>query len=117
MRGAEFLVPIFLFLSVAAVFIVAITTKHRERMMMVEKGLSTEDIKALYAKSTRRDPLTSLKWGILAVFVGLGLLIGNVLDEYFGVNAGVIAGAITIFAGAGLLLYYRIASKRLEQAE
>lgn len=112
----EFLVPIFLFLSTAAVLIVWLTVRYRERVAMVEKGLSGEEIRAIYAKRIKRDPLTSLKWGILFTFGGIAVVVGNILHDYFYFDEeGAIISMVAIFIGAGLLLFYRIASKKVKE--
>ena len=111
----EVLIPIFFFFAVAAVWIVALTTRHRERMTMVEKGLGTEEIKALFAKDIRRDPLSSLKWGIIFVFGGAGVFLVHLLHNYYDFDEGaLIVGISALFLGAGLLLFYFIASKKLK---
>ena len=107
------LIPIVFFLATAAVLIALITTRHRERMTMVEKGLTGDEIKAMYTKTGERDPLTSLKWGILFVFGGLAVLLGNLLHDYYHVEkGGTIIGMVGVFVGAGLLLFYGIATKK-----
>jgi hypothetical protein len=111
-----FLIPITLFLSTAAVLIVWLTVRYRERVTMVEKGLSAEDIKSLYERSTKRNHLSSLKWGMLFVFGGIAIILGNILHDYFAFDEeGAIFGMVAIFLGVALLLYYRIASKEISQ--
>ena len=110
---SEVYIPIVLFISVAAVFIMHIASRHRERLTMIEKGMSSEDIKAMFARGQyRSDPLNTLKWGILAVFVGLATLIGNYLDIQYGVRDGIIIGLMILFAGIGLVVFYGIAVKK-----
>lgn len=112
MNGPEILIPLVFFISVAAIFITHITSRHRERMAMVEKGLSTDEIKAYFTREIRRDPFSSLKWGLLFVCVGLAVVLGNFLHQQYDVEEGVIIGLVCIFAGCGLLIYYGIASKK-----
>jgi hypothetical protein len=113
MHPDEVLIPIVLFISAAAVLIMNIATRHRERITMIEKGMSSEDIKALFARGQyRSNPLTTLKWGILAVFVGMATLLGNYLDAQYGVRDGIIIGLVILFAGIGLVIFYAIASKK-----
>ncbi|MDI6766822.1 MAG: hypothetical protein QME52_08380 [Bacteroidota bacterium] len=57
MGAEEVLIPITMFLSVGAVFIIWIVTRHRERITMIEKGLTSDEIKAMYHREVRRDPL------------------------------------------------------------
>jgi nitrate/nitrite transporter NarK len=110
---SEVYIPIVFFLSVAAVVIMHLASRHRERLTMIEKGLSAEDIKALYSREHQRyNPLGVLKWGMLAIFVGAALLLGNYLDAVYGVKDGIVAGLVTLFAGVGLVLFYTIAVKK-----
>jgi hypothetical protein len=113
MGPSEVYIPIVLFISAAAVVIMAIASRHRERLTMIEKGISSEDIKAMFARGQyRSNPLNSLKWGILAISVGLATLIGNYLDAQYGVRDGIVIGLIIFFAGLGLVVFYAIAAKK-----
>jgi ABC-type phosphate transport system permease subunit len=95
----------FFFLSIAAVIIVAITTrfkinalKHEERMLAIEKG---QDLPAEYAKPRDRA-MDALRGGLALTFLGIGVAIA------LGVVAGVeqaVWGGIPFFLGVGLLLY------------
>lgn len=113
MNPSEVYIPIVLFVSAAAVFIMLIASRHRERLTMIEKGMSSEDIKAMFTRGPyRSNPLTTLKWGILGVFVGMATLLGNYLDTVYGVRDGVIIGMVILFGGIGLVVYYMIAAKK-----
>ncbi|MBI4548803.1 MAG: hypothetical protein HY707_12545 [Ignavibacteriae bacterium] len=109
----EFVIPIFLFTCTAAVLIVWLLVRHRERMNMVEKGLSAEDIKAMYARDIKRDPLSSLKWGMLFVLGGLAVMLGNFLVQRYDVEPGIVIGMVILFVGIGLVLFYTIATKKM----
>ncbi len=115
MKGDEVLVPITFFLFLGAVIILAIFTKHRERITMIEKGLTSEEIKAMYHRDVRRDPLASLKWGLIFVLAGVAILLGNYLHAQFNVDEGAIFGLICLFVGIGLVIFYGLAAKKLGQ--
>jgi hypothetical protein len=109
----EVYIPIVLFICVAGVIIMHLASRHRERLTMIEKGLSAEDIKTLFAREERRDnSLGVLKWGILAIFIGGALLLGNYLDSVYRLSDGIIIGMVTLFGGVGLVFFYVIASKK-----
>ena len=112
MNGEEVLVPLMGIVAVAAVFITFFASRNRERMAMIEKGLSSDEIKAMYAREIRRDPLNSLKWGILFVLGGVAIIAGNYLHHQYGVDEGIIVGMVILFVGVGLVLFYGIASKK-----
>ena len=115
MHGEEVLVPIVTVMSLAVVFILYFTTRHRERMAMVEKGLGSEEIKALYTRDRRHNPLNSLKWGILFVLGGVAVMVGNFLHDTYFVDGGVIVGMVCLFVGIGLVIFYSVASKKTGQ--
>jgi len=115
MRPEETLVPITMFMSTAAVFIIWLITRHRERTSMIEKGLTSDEIKAMYHREVKRNPLASLKWGILFLLAGVAILLGNYLHVQFNVDEGAIIGLVMLFVGVGLLIFYNIASKKLNQ--
>jgi len=116
MHPEEVLIPITMFLATGATFIIWIITRHRERITMIEKGLSIEQMKSLSQRDPRReirrDPFGSLKWGILLVLGGLAMLIGNYLHVQFSTDESVTFGLITLFVGIGLITFYSIASKK-----
>lgn len=115
MNGAEVLIPLISVISIAVVLITYFMARHKERITMIEKGLSSEEIKALYAREVRRDPLGSLKWGILSVLAGIAIMLGNYLHDYYAVDEGVVVGMVILFVGIGLVAFYTIASKKTSQ--
>ncbi len=117
MNAEDTFVPIILFLSIAAVIIVAISTRHRERLAMLEKGVSSDLIAAMKARSPYvAHPLVSLKWGILFVMGGLAILLGNYLHQVYLMEEGAIIGLLALFVGIGLVIFYLIAAKRTSQS-
>jgi len=98
MSPEEVLVPITFFLSIAVISIIALINRHREKMTIIEKGLSVDTVKALYArKEWRHDPLASLKWGLIFVLAGVSILLGNYLHVQFNVEEGAIIGLVCLF--------------------
>ena len=93
--------------------------KHKERMRMMEKGLTPADMKAFYMESERKpkNPYSALKWGILFLFVGLGIFISNIVYYQYDFDEGLGFGITITFAGLGLLLYYSIVSAKLRRTE
>ncbi len=103
---------VFFFTTIMVIVGITVVSRHRERMTIFEKGLNPEDLKVLYAKSLRpSDPRTSLKWGILLVMVGAGLMLGLWLHDTYFVSEGVVPGIRAIAGGLGLVLFYYLAPK------
>lgn len=109
MMWAEMIPVVVLFLSIVA--IVKIIADNRTKAKLIEARPSDEVVRALFEKP--RDPAlhSSLKWGIVIVSVGLGLVVVQTLgDDWF--NRPTAYGVMLVFGGAGLLLYYWIASRK-----
>jgi hypothetical protein len=116
MGAHEVTIPITLFLTVGAVFILLLLSRHKERMTMIEKGAKAEDIKALYERGVLRSPspLSSLKWGLILVGIGLAVVLGMVLHNAYGsdIEGGIYPGLIALFGGFALILFYFIVRKK-----
>ena len=102
---ASIFVPVFF----ALVAITKIISDNRTKRKLVDAHVSEEVIHALFMKP-RRDPelFSALKWGLVVAGVGLALVVIQVLPYEF--NEPIAYGLMFLFAGAGLLAYYGIAS-------
>lgn len=108
-------VPIFFFLCVAVIWGAFILTRHKERISMIDKGLKSDDIKALYAgRIWKISPLSSLKWGMIFIGIGLAVLLASWLHNVYMWDEGVYPGLITLFGGLGLLCFYLIAQRKVK---
>jgi len=91
--------------------IIFLVHRHRERKALIEKGLSTE----LFVSATKDRTQESLKYGILAIGLAIGILIGNMLDEYTRMSEEVsYFSMIFLFGGLALLTFYSLAKKDKE---
>ena len=121
MHNLEFLIPITMFLSAAFIMFKFFDDRHRERMAIIDKGLVKEDVKYLYSVSRtwRVNPLSSLKWGMLAAFIGAGILMGGLLSSSFPWmhEEQLMSGFIFLFGGIGLVLFYAMAAKKVPTEE
>jgi hypothetical protein len=114
---ADFLIPIFLFGGTAAVLWKFFEGRHKERMIMIEKGVNPADFKSTTPfRLWQGSVLSNLKWGLLSVFSGIGLLVGQQLQDYFGFNEDTaIFGSMLIAGGFALIIFYLIAAKKLKE--
>jgi hypothetical protein len=116
--NGEFLIPIFLFGGTAAVLIVYYNNRHKERMAMIEKGVNPADfnVKGVPMREWfRANPLSSLKWGLLATFVGIGLIVASYLDRWYMMHDSIYVSCMLVSGGIALILFYFVASKKLKQ--
>jgi hypothetical protein len=72
-------IPIILFLVIGVILVVYFYLKSKEKQMLIEKGLSTEEIKKFFEQ--KNDGLGLLKIGIISIFFGLGLGIGLMMED------------------------------------
>ncbi len=82
--------------------------RARERQMMIEKGLTPEQISELF--KSKRNPYTWLKLGVITIGTGLGVGLG-LLTENWGMNEGFLPLLIITFIGAGFVAAFFISRK------
>ncbi|KPK88649.1 hypothetical protein AMJ80_10800 [bacterium SM23_31] len=82
-------------------YIIKVVSDNKLRRRIIEKGEINENVKDIFAPPRQRTAHQQLKWGMVLIAVGLGLVFG----AFF--NSGEIAFAfMLIFAGVALILYY-----------
>jgi uncharacterized membrane protein YkgB len=82
--------------------------RSRERQMMIEKGLTAEQMAELF--KSKRNPYTWLKLGIIVVFSGIGIGMGVMADNA-GLNEGLIPLSVITFIGLGFVGAFFISRK------
>lgn len=110
MSGEEVLIPITMFAGGFAMIFGISYLKTRENLAMVEKGMNPKEF------ANRPAPYRNLKWGLLLIGAGIGLLIAYFLDNYAfprTENVAVYFALIGIGGGLGLVSSYRIEKKEL----
>ncbi len=109
-------IPIIMLVSLAIVAIYFIVSKSNERKMLIEKGLSGEDLKTfLDKKSDKSNPYTIAKLSVIAMGVGLALLIGSFIEE--AIREQVTFGMVLLFPGIGLFILYLFILKKEKQKD
>ena len=83
---------------------------------MIDKGLKSDEIKSLYAaRLWKISPLSSLKWGMIFIGIGLAVLLAGWLRATYMWDEGVYPGLIALFGGLGLLAFYLIAQRKVQE--
>lgn len=80
---------------------------------MIDKGLSPEDIKSMYQRGMLRvNPLSSLKWGIIFLAIGVAAVLGLWIHSYYYVGDEIIPALMAVFGGIGLIMFYSLAARK-----
>lgn len=88
------------------------TSRHRERMALLESGQDA----SIFQKNSRPERL--LKYGVLLFSVGAGIITGYILEEMGMNDEAAYFSMILMFGGAGLIAYYLFFSrKKMEASE
>ena len=93
------LIPLIVFTSIFGIFFVWISTRNKERMALIEKGADA----SLFATKKKNYLNLTLKFGMLAVGIGIGILMGSIISSYTMLDEGV-AFPSMIFLFGGLFL-------------
>ncbi len=98
----DLLVSLIVFAGIFGMIYVFIMTRHKERMSMLEKGVDA----SVFVK---RSGSPTLKFGMFFVGIALGILIGNLLQDRFGMDEGVaFLSMVFLFGGISLIVNHLI---------
>ncbi|MGB9747644.1 MAG: DUF6249 domain-containing protein [Bacteroidales bacterium] len=87
------------------------TTRHRERMALIEKGADASIFSG--KNSSFFGPLATLKLGMFLAGIALGILAGGLLETLTTLDEGIgYTSMIFLFGGLSLVLFYAYARKR-----
>ena len=110
------LVPIAMFAAVAVILWKYYDSKQKVRTMAIEKDIVNENLKYLFSASANKpNRYSTLKWGLTALFIGIGLLIVIPLQQFSWSHkheGELITGVIFFCGGLAFLIYYAIATKK-----
>jgi hypothetical protein len=89
--------------------------EYRTRKQLIDKGLVDENVKYLQFSKMEQFAPSSLKWGLIFLFVGVAIILLWIISDY--IPGEVVLGAMLIAAGLGLLVYYAIADAARKKYE
>jgi len=110
MNGAIMMVAIMVPLSFFALIFGIVYLQKRENLAMIEKGFNPKE------KINRPAPYTNLKWGLLLVGAGAGLMLAYFITQYVlhdYDNPALWFAFIAMGGGLGLISSYRVEKKEL----
>lgn len=103
------IIPIGFFTFIFGIAYIYLTTRHRERMALIEKGV---EISLFRSEKKNLNNYTLVNLALLCLGVGLGILIGYIFAEKRGIEESVAyTSAIFIFSGLSLLFSIFIVKK------
>lgn len=99
---AGILVPIAFFAMIFG--IVYIVVRKKERMLLIQRGADAS------AFESKKNEIATLKWGLLFLGIGIGILLGRIFAAYtcLGEEASYFS-MICLFGGLSLVVYHFIA--------
>jgi len=93
-------VPLIVFASIFGMVYVWLSTRNKERLALIDKGADA----SLFTVKKENKTNYTLKLGMLAVGIGIGILIGSLLESYTTLDEEVaFPSMIFLFGGAFLI--------------
>jgi len=110
------IVPVVMFAGFFAMVFGIVYLRTRQNLAMIEKGMNPKQF------GNRPVPYLNLKWGLLLIGSGFGLLIAYIADLSLVAidgeeNPTLYFALIAIFGGLGLIGSYKIEKKELLDRE
>jgi len=105
----EMLIPIVLFICITAA--VKFIMDGRVRQRLAQSGASEDLVRTMLAADEQNRKVSSLKWGLVLVLVGIAFGIIDILNLNAGDPAtfGIVIGA----AGLGMLGFHALANRKV----
>jgi L-cystine uptake protein TcyP (sodium:dicarboxylate symporter family) len=98
----EIIIPIVVFATIFGIFYLFITSRHRERMGLIDKGMDASMLYADKQSQGKNRRLILLNSAFILVGIGVGITFGILLHNATGEEA-VYPASIFTMAGLGLL--------------
>jgi len=107
-------IPLSFFLMVFAIVYISLTTRNRERMAMIEKGVDPK-IFTPEPRNLKVSQYSTFKWGLFMIGLAVGLFVGALFDKYADLPEGpMYISLILVFGGLALIIAYLL-KDRLEK--
>jgi len=98
--------------TIFGVVYMVVMTRHRERMALIESGM---DADMLIPK--KRKGYRLLKNGTIAIGIGVGLLVGEMLFRFTNITEEIAYFSMVFLFGGSSMLFYHSKVRKLEDKE
>ncbi len=106
------LIPISLFAAIFGIVYLYLSTRNRERLALIEKGLDASIFKKISQNGIGFDKIILLNLALLLMGIGIGIFLALLLVTYTSLKSDTVYPAMVFFtAGLALLLGFRITGK------
>lgn len=112
----EIFITIFFFGTVFGIVYLFVTSRHKERMAMIERGLTRLPQPAA-PRNYSLLVILLLNLAVLSASIGASIFIGAILEHHLKVADGIAyPGSIFLMAGLGLFIGHRLTVGIIERA-
>jgi hypothetical protein len=112
---SEILIPISLFLVIFGIFYLYLSTRNKERLALIEKGIDASVFFTGRQNTVAIWKVFILNVALLCMGIGLGVFIALLLTTYSSLNGDAVYPATIFFmAGVGLLAGFTL-TKNLDK--
>lgn len=107
------IVFMFLFAIIFGIFYLFFSTRNKERLALIEKGVDAKIfMQGERKKTTLTGRIVILNLALLLMGIGLGIFLGLIIDTYTSINEDAVYPAmIFLMAGVGLFAGFNITKK------
>lgn len=108
------IVFMFLFAVIFGVFYLFFSTRNKERLALIEKGVDAKIfMKGERKKSTLTGRVIVLNLSLLLMGIGLGIFLASFIETYTELNQTIYPAMIFFMGGLGLFIGFNL-TKKLE---
>ena len=110
--GPDILIPLSFFLMIFGIVYLVYSTRNRERLALIEKGINASIFLEGNSKGVPMWKVFILNLAFLLIGSGIGIFIALLITTYTALNQGAVYPAIIItMAGIGLLVGFNKAKE------
>ncbi|MFI5220515.1 MAG: DUF6249 domain-containing protein [Bacteroidia bacterium] len=109
-NAEDIIIPLAVFATIFGILYVYFTTRHKERLALIEKGAD-----ASLFQSKRNYRFHSLKAGMFLAGIGLGILFGNILDVTTQLKEEVAYFSMVFLCGGLSLILFYLYEKKMSR--